>query len=126
LQIAVFCFIAVAAAAVHTSLTPWLGGWRALPLSLAVLALLALVAAALRRGGPAAIEIGPDGVSAFDRHGVRVAQGLVAASSQWGAWLLVLVLVSGRRRFPLVLAADALHPDAFRELAVIARCGGRG
>ncbi|WP_413213909.1 protein YgfX [Paraburkholderia kururiensis] len=126
LQIAVFCFIAVAVAAVHTSLAPWLGGWRALPLSLAVLALLALVSAALRRGAPAAIEIGPDAVSAFDRRGVRVAQGLIAASSQWGAWLLVLVLASGRRRYSLVIPADALHPDAFRELSVIARCGGRG
>jgi hypothetical protein len=126
LQIAVFCFIAVAVAAVHTSLAPWLGGWRALPLSLAVLALLALVSAALRRGIPAVIEIGPDGVSAFDRRGVRIAQGLITASSQWAAWLLVLVLASGRRRYSLVITADALHPDAFRELAVIARCGGRG
>jgi hypothetical protein len=126
LRIAVFCFIAVAVAAVQTSLAPWLGGWRALPLSLAVLALLGLVSAALRRNGAAAIEIGADGVSAFDHHGVRIAQGHITASSRWGAWLLVLILASGRRRYSLVIAADALHPDAFRELAVIARCGGRG
>ncbi|RDK01247.1 hypothetical protein [Paraburkholderia lacunae] len=117
-------FVLTAALAVHTCLASRLGAWQALPLSLAGLALLALCAARYERAQPVALNLGPDGLSAWDRAGNLLAQGRIAGCSQWSGRLLVLALAPdhGRPR-TLLVAADALTAPVFRELAVRGRRG---
>ncbi|MEZ0601374.1 protein YgfX [Paraburkholderia sp. IW21] len=117
-------FVLTAALAVFTCLAWHLGAWRALPLTLVVVALLALYVTKHERAQPAALKIGRDGLSAWDRGGSLLAQGRIAGCSQWSDRLLVLALVpdQGRSR-ALFLAADALPASVFRELAVLGRCG---
>jgi hypothetical protein len=114
--------IGMATASVWTVLAPWLGALRAIPLTLAFLAACCLAVAAWRRSQPASIEIGPDSFVAYSRGGARLLQGHLAGASQWGASLLALAVRAGKRRATLLVAADAIKPEAFRELAVRARC----
>ncbi|WP_233863789.1 protein YgfX [Paraburkholderia adhaesiva] len=114
--------IGLAVAALYTTLAPWLGAVRAVPPTLAFLAVCGLAAAAWRREQPAVIEIGPDSIAACSRHGARIAQGRLTGASQWGTSLLALDLRSGKRRATVLIAADSLDADAFRALAVRARC----
>ncbi|PXW26546.1 hypothetical protein [Paraburkholderia caballeronis] len=112
----------VAAAALWTALAPWLGGWRAAPATLAFAAAAGLGAVAWCRRQPHSIEIGPDGVEAFARDGARLASGRLTGCAQWGGALLVLAVGVGRSRRTLLVAADAIAPEAFRELAVRGCC----
>ncbi|WP_052420931.1 protein YgfX [Paraburkholderia ferrariae] len=112
----------VAAAAVWTALAPWLGIWRALPLVLAFVAACGLSAAAWRRTQPAVIEIGPDSFAAYSREGVRLLEGRLTGAAQWGGSLLALAVKAGARRATVLVAADAVGREAFRALAVRARC----
>lgn len=121
LQLLVAAGLGMATAAVYTTLAPWLGAWRALPAVLAFLATGALAAAAWRRRQPAFLEIGPDSLAAYARDGACLASGRLAGASQWGAWLLALVVEQGARRTTLLIAADALPAQAFHTLAVRAR-----
>ena len=121
LQLLVAVGLGVATAAVHTALAPWLGAWRAFPLTLAFFATGALAVAAWRRSQPAVLEIGPDFLAAYSRDGGCVTSGRLAGASQWGAWLLALVVEQGARRTTLLIAADAVAPGIFRTLAVRAR-----
>lgn len=112
----------MATAAVWTTLAPWLGALRAMPLAFAFLVACGLAAAAWRRNQPAGIEIGPDSFVAYSRDGGRLLQGRLAGASQWGGSLLALAVETGARRATVLVAADALGREAFRELAVRARC----
>ena len=114
--------LAIAAAALWTALAPWIGGWRAVPATLAFAAAGALSVAAWRRTQPRVIEIGPDHIRAFARDGACVASGPLVGCSQWGAALLVLSVGTARQRRVLIVAADAAPAEAFRELAVRGRC----
>jgi hypothetical protein len=51
--------------------------------------------------------------------------GSLTGASQWGTSLLALELRRGKRRATVLVAADALDPEAFRTLAVRARCAAR-
>ena len=126
LQLLVAAGLGVATAAVYTALAPWLGAWRALPPAWALLATGGLAAAAWRRRQPAFLEIGPDSLAAYARNGACLATGRLAGASQWGTWLLALVVEHGARRKVLLIAADAFPdatcpPGAFHTLAVRAR-----
>ncbi|WP_296656889.1 hypothetical protein [Paraburkholderia sp.] len=114
--------IGVAAAAVHTSLAPWLGDARAIVPTLASLALCGLAAAAWHRTQPAVIEMGPDFLAAYGKDGACTARGRLTGASQWGTSLLALTVEGSAGRTTVLVAADALEPDAFRTLAVRARC----
>ena len=121
LQLVVAAGLGVATAAVYTALAPWFGAWQALPITLAFLATRALAAAAWRRKQPAFLEIGSDFLAAYSRKGACLAVGRLAGASQWGAWLLALVVEEGARRATVLIAADAVPPETFRTLAVRAR-----
>ncbi|WP_347814157.1 protein YgfX [Paraburkholderia sp. BL10I2N1] len=110
--------------AAYSCLASRLGGWHALPLALAVLALLVSGATAHASAQPRALRIGPDGLSVWSRGGEALAHGPIVGYSQWGGWLLILAVAndSGRLR-RLIISADALPDDAFRKLAVLGRRG---
>jgi hypothetical protein len=116
--------ILIATAAVYSCLAPRLGGWHALPLALAVLALLASSATAHASAQPRALKIGPDGLSVWGRGRDALAHGPIVGCSRWGGWLLILAVANdGGRLRRLIIAADALPDDAFRKLAVLGRHG---
>jgi hypothetical protein len=117
-------FVVTATLAVFACLAPHLGAWQAVPLTLAVWALLALCALRYERTRPVALKIGPDDLSVWGRTGAPMAQGRIAGCSQWSGGLLILALMpeQGRSR-TLLLAADALPAPIFRELAVLGRRG---
>ncbi|WP_245639640.1 hypothetical protein [Paraburkholderia heleia] len=121
LQLLVAAGLSVAAAAVYTTLAPGFGAWQALPVTLAFLATGGLAAAAWRRKQPAFLEIGSDFLAAYSRDGACLAAGRLAGASQWGAWLLALVVEQGARRATILVAADAIPAETFRTLAVRAR-----
>ncbi|MFT4064408.1 hypothetical protein [Paraburkholderia sp.] len=133
LRVALGAFVLIATLAVYTCLAPHLGAWRAVPLTLAVAALLALCAARHDAAQPVALQIGRDEISAWNEAGTLLARGGVAGCAQWSGLLLVLALEpEGRRkraqmRVPrgcariLLLPADALPAAVFRELSVLGR-----
>ena len=111
--------------AVFVCLASHLGVWQAIPLTLAVAALLTLCAVRHERAQPAALKIGTDGgLSAWNSAGSVLAQGRIAGCAHWSDRLLVLALRPdvGRSR-TVLLAADALPAPVFRELAVLGRRG---
>jgi hypothetical protein len=116
--------ILVAVAAVQACLASRFGVPQAVPVALATLALLTMVAARHWRNEPAAIKIGPDGLMAWNGAGNIVAQGRISGCSQWSGRLLVLALAGAHNRSQMLLiAADSLSADAFRELAVLGQAG---
>ncbi|WP_321207435.1 protein YgfX [Paraburkholderia domus] len=124
MRAALGAFVLIATLAAYTCFTSHLGAWQAVPLTLAVWALLMLCAVKHEHAQPVALKIGPDGLSAWSRGGNLLAQGRIAGCSQWSGRLLVLALMPdhGRSR-TLLLAADALPASVFRELAVLGRRG---
>ncbi len=123
---AVSVFVLVASAAVFAGLPVQTGTPQAFLLALAVFVLLAMCALRYERKQPGLIEIGPDGWSVRDATGKSAAQGRIAGCAQWSDWLLVLVLATGTGRHKrLLVMADALAADAFRELAVAGRRGSQ-
>ncbi|WP_429484963.1 hypothetical protein [Paraburkholderia youngii] len=126
-------FVLIATLAVYTCLAPRLGAWQAAALTLAVAAVLALCAARHDAAQPTALHIAMGEISAWNRAGELLARGRVVGCAQWSSRLLVLALApeSGRRRGlmraplgrtrSLLLAADALPPNVFRELSVLGR-----
>jgi len=116
--------ILIATAAVYLCLAPRLGDWHALPLALAVLALLASGATAHASAQPCALKIGPDDLSVWGLGGEVLAHGPIVGCSWWGGWLLILAVANdGGRIRRLVIAADELPDDIFRKLAVLGRRG---
>ncbi|SDG62668.1 hypothetical protein SAMN05216466_104214 [Paraburkholderia phenazinium] len=123
---ATIAFILIAVAAVQASLAARLGGMQAAPATLAVLGALLLGASRHWRAEPAAIKIGPDGLIVWNRAGQTLAQGRIAGCSQWSGRLLILALAgAGGASRTVLIAADTLGAEAFRELAVLGRCASR-
>jgi hypothetical protein len=119
-------FILTAVAAVQGCLAARFGAALAAPASLAVLASLMLGAWRHWRDAPGTIQIGPDGLAVWNRAGTLLAQGRIAGCSQWTGRLLILALANaGGRSRALLIAADTLGADAFRELAVLGRRAAR-
>ena len=118
--------ILIASAAVQACLAARLGALHATPATLAVLASLMLGVWRNWRTEPGAVKIGPDGLTVWNRAGQMLAQGRIAGCSQWSGRLLILALAdaSGRSR-AILIAADTLCADAFRELAVLGRRAAR-
>lgn len=116
-------FSVVAALGVHSVVAPRAGEAAALVFAVALFAALLLAARIQARAQPAALAIGPDGIAAYDAAGRMLAHGRIAGSAQWAGRLLVIALAphEGGRGVPVVLAADSLRREAFRELAVRAR-----
>lgn len=113
--------VLIATTAFFTTLAPWLGAWRALPLTIALGAAGMLAFQAWRRAQPAFIEIGTDRFAAFARTGAPLVDGRLLGASQWAAAFLALVVEEGGRRKTLLVAADSLDAETFRILAVSAR-----
>jgi MYXO-CTERM domain-containing protein len=111
----------VASAALWTALVPWIGGWQAVPATLAFAAAGALRAVAWCRAQPCFLEIGTDGVRTRSHDGATTANGPLTGCSQWGASLLVLAVGTARQRRRVFVAADAVSVESFRELAVRGR-----
>jgi hypothetical protein len=124
MRAALGAFVLIAIGAVYSVAAPQLGTWQSVPLTLAIAALLALCAARHERAQPVALKIDRDGLSAWNGTGALLAQGRIAGCSQWSNRLLILALVqeNGRKR-SLLLTADALPADVFRELSVLGRRG---
>lgn len=128
LQIVLAVWLIVSTMAMHTGLSPWLGTWKAWPLTLAFAAASVLATAAWRRRQPRFIELDTQGANTltiFAQDGTRVADGRLAGCAQWGGWLLVLAVETAGRRRTLLVAADTVTRAAFRELAVRGRIAGR-
>jgi hypothetical protein len=123
---ATIVFILIAVTAVQTSLAARLGAIQAAPATLAALAALLLGAWRHWRAEPGALKIGPDGLIVWNRAGQTLAQGRIAGCSQWSGRLLILALAeAGGRSRTLLIAADTLSAEAFRQLAVLGRRASR-
>ncbi|MPW17103.1 hypothetical protein GCT13_09210 [Paraburkholderia sp. CNPSo 3157] len=122
MYLATALFIVVSVAAVWATVAPRFGVVRAAMTGTAVFAILALATVRHARNEPRAFKIGPDGVSVWSRMGTLRAQGRIVGCSQWSDCLLMLSLEDeGGKLHRLLIAADMLDPDFFRELAVLAR-----
>jgi hypothetical protein len=122
IRLALGIFVLAATSAVYTSVALHLGAWQAVPLTLAVGALLTLCAIRHERAQPVALRIGRDALSVWGRSGTLLAQGRITGCSQWSGRLLVLALKPEEgRSSTLLLAADSLPAPVFRELSVLGR-----
>jgi hypothetical protein len=124
MRAALAAFVLVATAAVYTSAAPRWGALDAACLAAAAFALLMLGGAAHERRQPASLKIGPDGLTAWTRAGDILVRGRIVGCSQWTNLLLVLA-VAGDKGYPkpLLITADALGADSFRQLTVQGRRG---
>jgi hypothetical protein len=89
--------------------------------------LVALTAAAhaWERRQPVALRLGPDGLTTWDRTGAAQYRRITGCA-QWSDRLLALTLLSANGRpAHLLVAADAVPREIFRELAVRARRGAQ-
>ena len=123
LRAALFAFALVCTCAVHVAFAPRAGAGPAAWFALATFAALALRVLAYERAQPASLALTPDGLVAFDALGRPARSGRIVGLLQWTRWLLVLRIAphGPGRRWSLVVAADALPAEPFRELAVRAR-----
>jgi hypothetical protein len=122
MRVALGVFVLTATSAAYTCIASHLGAWQAVPLTLAVGALLMLCAIRHERAQPVALRIGRDELSAWGRAGTLLARGRVTGCVQWSDRLLVLALKPEQgRTSTLLLAADALPAPVFRELSVLGR-----
>ncbi|WP_306456821.1 protein YgfX [Paraburkholderia bryophila] len=122
MRAALGAFILTAVWAVYACGASHLGAAKAMPMTLAVCALLIFRAIRHERAQPIALKIEPGGLSVWDRAGSLSAQGRIAGCAHWSDRLLVLALAPERGRVrTLLLAADALPPSVFRALAVLGR-----
>jgi hypothetical protein len=120
---ATFAFALVVALAVRGVIAPLAGDSAAVALGAAVFGALALAACAHERRQAAVLYLEPDGIAAYGRCGALIVRGRFAGYTQWANRLLVIAVTphGGARAVPLLVAADALPAEAFRELAVRAR-----
>ncbi|WP_250476887.1 MULTISPECIES: protein YgfX [unclassified Caballeronia] len=87
----------------------------------ATLAVLALASYRWMRAQPSAIGLLSDGLTIRSRTGA-VRYTRIAGCAQWSGQLLVLTVLDAReRRETLVVAADSVDSDTFRQLSVQAR-----
>jgi hypothetical protein len=125
-RVATLVFIGVAVTAVFRCATPHEGIFSAGLFAALTLAALGAAAGAWERRQPAAFALHSDGVTLWDRSG-RGRYYRVTGCAQWSERLLALTLRCPRgRATPFIMAADAVDPEAFRELAVRARRSAQG
>jgi hypothetical protein len=117
--------VLIAIAAVQAGLAARFGALQGAPAALATLAVLTFAAMRHWRNEIAVIKIGPDGLAAWNRAGEVIAHGRITGCAQWSGSLLILALMGTHcRSYRLLIAADTLSADAFRELAVLGRHAG--
>ncbi|TKC83878.1 hypothetical protein FAZ69_22895 [Trinickia terrae] len=128
LRVAMAAFALLVSCAVCGAAAPHCGILQAVGFAVATLAILMLGMLAYERRQPFVLKIGPDGVAAFSRAGEALLAGHIVGFSQWPHLFLVMAIAGcdGKGRVhPLLIPADSLSPDSFRELAVKARRGAR-
>ncbi|MDR5737868.1 protein YgfX [Caballeronia sp. LZ016] len=114
-------FIAVAGAAVFECVAGRFGAFDGAVAALVALALLGVAAARWRRRQPVAIALHADGVTVWERASGTHYLAIVGCA-QWSGRLLALTLSAGKGRpRTLLVAADTVDSDTFRQLAVRAR-----
>ncbi|MFM0051315.1 protein YgfX [Caballeronia grimmiae] len=118
---ALVVFIAIAGAAVFECIAGHFGAFDGTVAALVVAALLGVGASRWRRRQPAAIALHADGLTVWDRADGAQYFSIIGCA-QWSGRLLALTLSSGKNRpRTLIVAADAVDSDTFRQLAVRAR-----
>jgi len=119
--VALVVFMAVAGAAVFECIAGHFGAFDGTVAALVVTALLGFAASRWRRRQPVAIALHADGLTVWDRAGGAQYFSIIGCA-QWSGRLLALTLSSGKNgRRTLLVAADAVDSDTFRQLAVRAR-----
>jgi hypothetical protein len=128
LRAATLGFALVATLSVYASAAPRCGFLQAIGLAAVTLVVLMLGMLAHERRQPISLKIGPDGIAALDRAGAILHAGRIVGQMQWPRLILILELAArdgkGRAR-PLLIPADSVSAESFRELAVKARHGAR-
>ena len=122
-RLAASAFAFVCTAAVHSTVQVHWGPTDAIWLAGATLAWLGVSFARYERRQPAALELTPEGLAAFDRVGRLLFQGRIVGFTGWAERLLVLAVAGAdeRRSNAFVVCADAVDASAFRALAVRGR-----
>jgi hypothetical protein len=120
---ATLAFALVAALGVYAALAPLVGAGAAFVLSVTCYAALLLAARAQGCGRALALGIESGSIAVYDHEGGIVSRGPIVGCTQWANCLLVIAIrpVGRTRLASLVVAADALDAETFRELAVRAR-----
>lgn len=114
-------FIALVAASVFQCVQAHFSSFDAVVAAFFTTLLLGGFAIRQERRHPVAFAIGQDGVTTWNRAGEAEYRRIIGCA-QWSDSVLALTLQSGTNaRSPFFLAADAVSPRAFRELAVRAR-----
>ncbi len=123
LHAATLAFALVAALGLYAVLAPLAGVGGGLALSGACYAALILAAHAQGCGRAVALSLESGSIAVYEPKGGVLLRGPIVGCSQWANRLLVVAIrPMGRTRLAsLVVAADALDAEAFRELAVRAR-----
>ncbi len=122
LHLATLLFIMVAATAACVTVASHLGARAAIAAGLALCTILGTATVRWARAAPGALKIGSEGLTVWCRAGILRVQGRIARCSQWSDSLLMLhIEEDGGRVHRLLIAADMLGRDAFRQLAVLAR-----
>ncbi len=128
LRAAMAVFALIASCAVYNVAAPHCGIGQAVWLAAVTLSLMTLGMLAHERRQPAVLKIGPDGIVTLSHAGAVMLAGRIVGFSQWTGLLLVLAVVGRDEKGairPLLIPADSLPSDSFRELAVKARHGAR-
>jgi len=114
-------FLALASAAVFECASGRFGLLHAVLAAVVCMTCLGLATLRWTRRQPAAIGLHADGLTLWDRAGVAHYRSIIGCA-QWSGRLLALTLSSGKGRpQTLLIAADSIDPDTFRQLAVRAR-----
>lgn len=112
-------FIGVAGAAVFGCVLGHFGLFHAVVVSSTSIAALSLAARRWWHAQPVAIESHADSLTTWDRSG-EAHHWQIVGCAQLGGRFLALTLASNKKR-TLLIAADSIDPDTFRQLAVHAR-----
>jgi hypothetical protein len=121
LRVALGFFAGVAGACVFEAVSAHAGPVDACVAAAVCIALLGLCARRWLRSQPAAIRTHADSLATFGRDG-RVRHWQIIGSAQFGGWLLALTLSEGQGKpHTLLIPADSIDTDTFRQLAVSAR-----
>ncbi|MDR5831762.1 hypothetical protein P9250_28270 [Caballeronia sp. LP006] len=121
LQAALLGFIVVAGFAVFQCVHGHAGAFDAFAASAVCVATLGLTARRWARRQPAAVGLHAEGLTVWDRAG-NARYWRIIGCAQWSGRLLALdVSTEEKRREALLIAADSLDADTFRQLSVSAR-----
>jgi hypothetical protein len=125
LRLCLAAFIAVAGASVFLGTQPHFRTFDAYVAAIVCIVLLGLCARRWLLNQPLAIRTHADSLATFARDG-QERHWQIVGCAQFGGWLLALTLTEGQGRpRTLLIAADSIDSDAFRQLAVSARRAAR-